>query len=196
MTESKDFDFHPDLKGIFGKNGNDENKKNKKNWDENIFKLALFILLIGLTWLLIILIYISYIDYSRKYDNVLNNINHKLKADNLKLDKINTNLIFFKKVNRNQVNVSYILYLLSMRRFGRTYIKSISANNGQVNISIFSLERGFARSLNLMNDYKLYLNIYGLQMHTGRFRITYISENSSRKKIGIAGRISSVRFPY
>ena len=113
-------------------------------------------------------------------------------AEGVKVRK--TNLIFFKKVSRNQVNISYILYLLSIRRFGRTYIKSLAVDNGRVKVSVSSLESGFARSLNLMNDYVLYLNIYGMQMHTGKFRIASLTEKGTKKNAGAAGVLASERF--
>jgi hypothetical protein len=184
-------DFHSDLEKILGSGGS------KKDFGLSpFFKPGVFIFLTALAWLIIISLYASYINYYNKYDKVLNNLNFKLKTDTAKLNKIKTNLVFFRKVARNQVNVSYLLYLLSLRRFGDTYIKSLSVNNGRVNISVFSLENGFARSLNLMNDYTLYLNIYGLQMHTGRFRIASIIEKEKGKNRSIIGGISSGRFRY
>jgi hypothetical protein len=193
MADVNDPNFQADLQNIFG---DGENKKNKKDSGINSFKLAVFIFLIALTWLFIILFYASYVNYSRKYNKVLNNVNYELKSDISRLNKINTNLAFFKKVSKNQVNVSYVLYLLSIHRFGWTYIKSLAVNNGRVNISVFSLENGFARSLNLMNDYILYLNIYGLQMHTGRFRIASIIENRTGRNRGVTGGLASGRFRY
>ncbi len=178
MADIKEPDFHSDLEKILGP----------------FFKLGVFIFLIALAWLIIIFLYVSYINYSSKYDKVLNNLNFKLKNDISRLDKIKTNLIFFRKVAKNQVNVSYLLYLLSLRRFGATYIKSFSVNKGRVNISVFSLERSFTKSLNLMNDYVLYLNIYDLQMHTGRFAITSIAEKRIGKTSDIIGGLSSGRF--
>ncbi|MHB8232955.1 MAG: hypothetical protein ACYDDB_08665 [bacterium] len=193
MADLKDFNFQSDFQNI---SGDGENKKNKKDSGINSFKLAVFIFLIALTWLFIILFYESYINYSRKYNKALSNVNYELKSDISRLNKINTNLVFFKKVSKDQVNVSYILYLLSVHRFGGTYIKSLAVNNGRVNISVFSLENGFAKSLNLMNDYVLYLNIYGLQMHTGMFRITSIVENRTGKNRGVIGGLASGRFRY
>lgn len=191
MTEINGSDFHSDFDKIFGSGGN-------KNFELNpFFKIGIFIFLILLAWLLIAHLYLSYINYTNKYDKALNNLNFKLKNDMAKLGKVRTNLVFFRKMAKNQVNVSYILYVLSLRRFGETGIKSLSVNKGRVNISIFSLEDGFARSLNLMNDYVLYLNIYGMQMHTGRFAITSIEEKSGAGKSqnsSIIGVLSSGRF--
>lgn len=191
MAYIKDSNFNSGLQKIFG---DGENKKNKKDSEISPFKLGIFIFLIALTWFFIILLYTSYINYSRKYDKVLGNLNYELKSDISRLNKINTNLVFFKKVSKNQVNVSYLLYLLSVHRFGGTYIKSLAVNNGRVNISVFSLENGFARSLNLMNDYSLYLNIYGLQMHTGKFRITSIIEKGAGENSRVIGGLTSGRF--
>ncbi|MHB1661696.1 MAG: hypothetical protein ACYCSQ_03580 [bacterium] len=193
MADFKDSNFQSDLQNIFG---DGENKKNKKDSRIISFKLAIFIFLIALTWLFIILFYASYINYYRKYNKVLNNVNYELKSDISRLNKINTNLIFFKRVSKNQVNVSYMLYLLSLHRFGETYIKSLAVNGGRVKISVFSLESGFARSLNIMNDYILYLNIYGLQMHTGKFRITSIVEKKIGENRGVIGGLASGRFKY
>lgn len=191
MANIKDSEFQSDLQNIFE---NGKNKKDNKNSGISPFKIGIFIFLIALTWLFIILFYISYINYSRKYHKVLNNINYELKSDISRLNKIKTNLVFFKKVSKNQVNVSYILYLLSIHRFGRTYIKSLAVHNGRVNISVFSLENSFSRSLNLINDYILYLNIYDLQMHTRRFKITSIAENRIGKNKVVIGGLVSERY--
>ncbi len=189
MADVKEPDFHADLEKILGSGGN------KKGFELNpFFKLGVFIFLIALSWSIIVFLCVSYINYSNKYDKVLNNLNFQLKSDITRLKKIKTNLVFFRKVAKNQVNVSYILYLLSIHRFGETGIKSLSVNKGRVDISVFSLERSFAKSLNLMNDYVLYLNIYGLQTHTGRFGITSIEEKSGGKISRIIGVLSSVRF--
>ena len=189
MADIKEPDFHTDLEKILGSGGN------KKDFELNsFFKLGVFIFLIVLSWSIIVFLYVSYINYSNKYDKVLNNLNFQLKSDMARLKKIKTNLVFFRKVAKNQVNVSYILYLLSIHRFGETDIKSLSVNKGRVDISVFSLERSFAKSLNLMNDYVLYLNVYGLQTHTGRFGITSIEEKSGGKISRIIGVLSSGRF--
>ena len=189
MADIKEPDFHTDLEKILGSGGN------KKDFELNsFFKLGVFIFLIVLSWSIIVFLYVSYINYSNKYDKVLNNLNFQLKSDMARLKKIKTNLVFFRKVAKNQVNVSYILYLLSIHRFGETDIKSLSVNKGRVDISVFSLERSFAKSLNLMNDYVLYLNVYGLQTHTGRFGITSIEEKNGGKISRIIGVLSSGRF--
>lgn len=189
MADIKEPDFHADLEKIFGSGGN------KKGFELNLFfKLGVFIFLIALSWSIIVFLCVSYINYSNKYDKVLNNLNFQLKSDITRLKKIKTNLVFFRKVAKNQVNVSYILYLLSIHRFGETGIKSLSVNKGRVDISVFSLERSFAKSLNLINDYVLYLNIYGLQTHTGMFGITSIEEKSGGKISRIIGVLSSGRF--
>ena len=191
MADIKEPDFHTDLEKILGSGGN------KKGFELNpFFKLGVFIFLIALSWSIIVFLCVSYINYSNKYDKVLNNLNFQLKSDITRLKKIKTNLVFFRKVAKNQVNVSYILYLLSIHRFGETDIKSLSVNKGRVDISVFSLERSFAKSLNLMNDYVLYLNIYGLQTHTGRFGITSIEEKNGGKISRIIGVISSGRFKF
>ena len=190
MTDiNKEPDFHADLEKILESGGN------KKDFALNpFFKLGVFIFLIVLSWSIIVFLYVSYINYSNKYDKVLNNLNFELKSDITRLRKIKTNLVFFKKVAKNQVNVSYILYLLSLHRFGETGIKSMSVNKGRVDISVFSLEKSFEKSLNLMNDYVLYLNIYGMQMHTGNFGITSIGEKNEGKTSRIIGVLSSGKF--
>jgi hypothetical protein len=185
----KEPDFHADLEKIL------ESGENNKYFALNpFFKLGIFIFLTVLSWSVIVFIYVSYINYSNKYDKVLNNLNFQLKSDITRLKKIKTNLVFFRQVAKNQVNVSYILYLLSIHRFGETGIKYLSVNKGRVDISVFSLEKSFEKSLNLMNDYVLYLNIYGLQAHTGNFDITSIGEENAGKTSRIIGVLSSGKF--
>ena len=185
MDEMSNSSFHSDFDKIF------ESGRNKNNLELNpYFKIGVFVFLILFLWTLIIYLYVSYINRTSKYEKALENINYKLKNDSLKLKKLNSNLIFFRKVAENQVNVSYILYLLSLHRFGESRIKSLSVNKGKVDISVFSLEKGFARTLNLMNDYVIYLNIYDMKMHTGRF---YLNALKSKNK-EIIGVLSSKRF--
>ena len=76
------------------------------------FKIGVFVFLILFLWTLIIYMYVSYVNKTTKYDDVLKSINYKLKNDSIRLKRLNSNLIFFRKVAENQVNVSYILYLL------------------------------------------------------------------------------------
>jgi len=175
----------------------DFNTDAEKNFILNpYFKIGIFLFLTILSWSIIVFLYISYINYSNRYDKVLNNLNFELKSDITRLKKIKTNLVFFRQVAKNQVNVSYILYLLSLHRFGETGLKSMSVNKGRVYISVFSLEKSFEKSLNLMNDYVLYLNIYGMQTHAGRFSITSIGEKNTGKTSRIIGELSSGKFPY
>ncbi|MGC8554077.1 MAG: hypothetical protein ACP5NA_01080 [Candidatus Acidulodesulfobacterium sp.] len=185
MNEINGSDFHSDFDKIF------ESGRNKNNLELNpYFKIGVFVFLIIVLWMFIIYLYVSYVSRTSKYEKALENINYKLKNDSIKLKKLNDNLIFFKKVAENQVNVSYILYLLSLHRFGESGIRSISVNKGKVGISVFLLEKGFARSLNLMNDYAIYLNIYDMKMHTGRFYLNAI-KSKNKETIGV---LSSKRF--
>ena len=185
MDEMNGSDFHADFDKIF------ESGRNKNNLELNpYFKIGVFVVLILFLWTLIIYLYVSYINRTSKYEKALENINYKLKNDSLRLKRLDANLIFFKKVAENQVNVSYILYLMSLHRFGESEIRTLSVNKGKVGISVFSLEKGFTRSLNLMNDYVIYLNIYDMKMHTGRF---YLNALKSKNK-EIIGVLSSKRF--
>ncbi len=185
MNEINGSDFHSDFDRIF------ESGRNKNNLELHpYFKIGVFVFLILVLWMFIISLYMSYIKRSDQYKKALENINYKLKNDSLKLKKLNNNLIFFKKVAENQVNVSYIIYLLSLHRFGASGINSLSVNHGKVSISIFSLEKNFTRSLNIMNDYAIYLNIYDMKMHTGRFYLNAI-KSKNKETIGI---LSSKRF--
>ncbi len=188
MAEIKGSDFDSDLQKIFGYD--DRGRKNGINPSV----MVLLVFLIVATWFFISLYYLSYINYSKKYDIVLNNLNYKLKNDMSRLDRIKTNLTFFKSVNKNQVNVSYILYLLSLHRFGKSYVRSLAVNDGRVNVSIFSLENSFRKNLGIIRDYALYLNIYDLRMHTGKFGIASLIKEKVGKENGVAGTIVSSRF--
>ena len=185
MDEMNGSDFHADFDKIF------ESGRNKNNLELNpYFKIGVFVVLILFLWTLIIYLYVSYINRTSKYEKALENINYKLKNDSLRLKRLDANLIFFKKVAENQVNVSYILYLLSLHRFGESRIKSLSVNKGKVGVSVFSFEKGFARTLNLINDYVIYLNIYDMKMHTGKFYLNALKIKNKE----IIGVLSSKRF--
>ncbi|HEC24958.1 MAG TPA: hypothetical protein ENI54_02945 [bacterium] len=190
MTEIKGSDFYSDLQKIFGYDG--RGRRNGKGI--NLSVIVLLVFLIVATWFFISLYYLSYINYSKKYNIVLNNLNYKLKNDISRLDRIKTNLTFFKSINKNQVNVSYILHLLSLHRFGKSYIKSLAVNDGRVDVSIFSLENSFRKNLGIMRDYALYLNLYDLRMHTGRFGIASLIKEKAEGKSGFVGTITSNRF--
>ncbi len=190
MTELSESDLHKlfkDDKNIpFNKN------TNKKERDAlNLFVIILLITLIVITWLSMYFYYLSYVNSSKKYNGILSRLSLNLKGDTLRYNKVKTNLIFFKQVNKNQVNVSNLLYLLSMHRFGLTYVQSITIRDGHIYIWMMSSGRRFLKSLRLMRDYAVYLSIYSLQMHTGSFKITSLIETKTKSNKGVLGVLTS-----
>ncbi|MCL4497758.1 MAG: hypothetical protein M1412_06910 [Deltaproteobacteria bacterium] len=190
MTELSESDLHKlfkDDKNIpFNKN------TNKKERDAlNLFVIILLITLIVITWLSMYFYYLSYVNSSKKYNGILSRLSLNLKGDTLRYNKVKTNLIFFKQVNKNQVNVSNLLYLLSMHRFGLTYVQSITVRDGHIYIWMMSSGRRFLKSLRLMRDYAVYLSIYSLQMHTGSFKITSLIETKTKSNKGVLGVLTS-----
>ena len=190
MTELSESDLHKlfkDDKNIpFNKN------TNKKKWDAlNLFVIVLLITLIVITWLSMYFYYLSYVNSSKKYNGILSRLSLNLKGDILRYNKVKTNLIFFKQVNKNQVNISNLLYLLSTHRFGLTYVQSITVRNGHIYIWMMSSGRRFLKSLRLMRDYAVYLSIYSLQMHTGSFKITSLIETKTKSNKGVLGALTS-----
>lgn len=138
-----------------------------------------FITFIILTWLLIFLTCFSYFNFSGKYGKALEGLRTHLKKDSSRLVMIRNNTKFFGSVAKNQVNVYYLFYLLSLHRFGSIYLKSVSVKNGRVVLSALSSGKSFERSLNYMNDYALYLSIYGMPLHTGQFRVSSIKSSAA-----------------
>ena len=190
MTELSESDLHKlfkDDKNIpFSKN------TNKKERDAlNLFVIILLITLIVITWLSMYFYYLSYVNSSKKYNGILSRLSLNLKGDTLRYNKVKTNLIFFKQVNKNQVNVSNLLYLLSIHRFGLTYVQSITVRDGHIYIWMMSSGRRFLKSLRLMRDYAVYLSIYSLQMHTGSFKITSLIETKTKSNKGVLGVLTS-----
>ena len=190
MTELSESDLHKlfkDDKNIpFNKN------TNKKERDAlNLFVIILLITLIVITWLSMYFYYLSYVNSSKKYNGILSRLSLNLKGDTLRYNKVKTNLIFFKQVNKNQVNVSNLLYLLSMHRFGLTYVQSITIRDGHIYIWMMSSGRRFLKSLRLMRNYAVYLSIYSLQMHTGSFKITSLIETKTKSNKGVLGVLTS-----
>ena len=190
MTELSESDLHKlfkDDKNIpFNKN------TNKKERDAlNLFVIILLITLIVITWLSMYFYYLSYVNSSKKYNGILSRLSLNLKGDTLRYNKVKTNLIFFKQVNKNQVNVSNLLYLLSMHRFGLTYVQSITVRDGHIYIWMMSSGRRFLKSLRLMRNYAVYLSIYSLQMHTGSFKITSLIETKTKSNKGVLGVLTS-----
>jgi hypothetical protein len=190
MTELSESDLHKlfkDDKNIpFNKN------TNKKERDAlNLFVIILLITLIVITWLSMYFYYLSYVNSSKKYNGILSRLSLNLKGDTLRYNKVKTNLIFFKQVNKNQVNVSNLLYLLSIHRFGLTYVQSITVRDGHIYIWMMSSGRRFLKSLRLMRDYAVYLSIYSLQMHTGSFKITSLIETKTKSNKGVLGVLTS-----
>ncbi len=190
MTELSESDLHKlfkDDKNIpFNKN------TNKKERDAlNLFIIILLITLIVITWLSMYFYYLSYVNSSKKYNGILSRLSLNLKGDTLRYNKVKTNLIFFKQVNKNQVNVSNLLYLLSMHRFGLTYVQSITVRDGHIYIWMMSSGRRFLKSLRLMRNYAVYLSIYSLQMHTGSFKITSLIETKTKSNKGVLGVLTS-----
>ena len=190
MTELSESDLHKlfkDDKNIpFNKN------TNKKERDAlNLFVIILLITLIVITWLSMYFYYLSYVNSSKKYNGILSRLSLNLKGDTLRYNKVKTNLIFFKQVNKNQVNISNLLYLLSIHRFGLTYVQSITVRDGHIYIWMMSSGRRFLKSLRLMRDYAVYLSIYSLQMHTGSFKITSLIETKTKSNKGVLGVLTS-----
>ncbi len=192
MPELSESDLHKlfkDDKNIpFNKN------TNKKRDTLNLSIIILLIALIVITWFLMYLYYLSYVNSSKKYNGILSTLSLNLKGDILRYNKIKTDLIFFKQVNKNQVNISNLLYLLSLHRFGSTYVKSVKVRDGHVFISIMSLDKGFIKGLRLMRNYAVYLSIYSLQMHTGSFKIASLFETKMKGNKGIVGILKSDKF--
>ncbi len=193
MTELSESDLHKlfkDDKNIpFNKN------TNKKERDAlNLFVIILLITLIVITWLSMYFYYLSYVNSSKKYNGILSRLSLNLKGDTLRYNKVKTNLIFFKQVNKNQVNISNLLYLLSIHRFGLTYVQSITVRDGHIYIGMMSSGRRFLKGLRLMRDYAVYLNIYSLQMHTGSFKITSLIETKTKSNKGVLGVLTSGRY--
>lgn len=194
MAEFNETDFHALFKG----DNNAPLNKNKKRAlaGLNLFVLVPLMVLIIIAWFLMYLYYLSYVNSSVKYNNILNRETLNLKNDKLRYDKIKTDLKFLKTVNKNQVNVSNLLYILSLHRFGLTYVRSIKVNKGRVSIELMSLDDGYVKGLRSMSDYAVYLNIYSLQMHTGGFKITSLTDNSAKGNTGILGKIESGRYRH
>ncbi len=193
MTELSESDLHKlfkDDRNIpFNKN------TNKKERDAlNLFVIILLITLIVITWLSVYFYYLSYVNSSKKYNGILSRLSLNLKGDTLRYNKVKTNLIFFKQVNKNQVNISNLLYLLSIHRFGLTYVQSITVRDGHIYIGMMSSGRRFLKGLRLMRDYAVYLNIYSLQMHTGSFKITSLIETKTKSNKGVLGVLTSGRY--
>ena len=193
MTELSESDLHKlfkDDRNIpFNKN------TNKKERDAlNLFVIILLITLIVITWLSMYFYYLSYVNSSKKYNGILSRLSLNLKGDTLRYNKVKTNLIFFKQVNKNQVNISNLLYLLSIHRFGLTYVQSITVRDGHIYIGMMSSGRRFLKGLRLMRDYAVYLNIYSLQMHTGSFKITSLIETKTKSNKGVLGVLTSGRY--
>ena len=190
MTELSESDLHKlfkDDKNIpFNKN------TNKKERDAlNLFVIILLTTLIVITWLSMYFYYLSYVNSSKKYNGILSRLSLNLKGDILRYNKVKTNLIFFKQVNKNQVNISNLLYLLSTHRFGLTHVQSITVRDGHIYIWMMSSGRRFLKGLHLMMDYAVYLNIYSLQMHTGSFKITSLIETKTKSNKGVLGVLTS-----
>ena len=193
MTELSESDLHKlfkDDRNIpFNKN------TNKKERDAlSLFIIILLITLIVITWLSMYFYYLSYVNSSKKYNGILSRLSLNLKGDTLRYNKVKTNLIFFKQVNKNQVNISNLLYLLSIHRFGLTYVQSITVRDGHIYIGMMSSGRRFLKGLRLMRDYAVYLNIYSLQMHTGSFKITSLIETKTKSNKGVLGVLTSGRY--
>ncbi|RZD13978.1 MAG: hypothetical protein EVJ47_08600 [Candidatus Acidulodesulfobacterium ferriphilum] len=193
MTELSESDLHKlfkDDRNIpFNKN------TNKKERDAlSLFIIILLITLIVITWLSVYFYYLSYVNSSKKYNGILSRLSLNLKGDTLRYNKVKTNLIFFKQVNKNQVNISNLLYLLSIHRFGLTYVQSITVRDGHIYIGMMSSGRRFLKGLRLMRDYAVYLNIYSLQMHTGSFKITSLIETKTKSNKGVLGVLTSGRY--
>ncbi len=185
-----------DYQSLFKNNENDSfNKKiDQKRGTLNLLVVMALAMLIIITWFSIYLCYLSYINSTKKSGYISKGLSLNLKKDTLRYNKIKTNLAFFKTTDENQVNISNLFYLLSLHRLSSTYVSFIKADNGRISVGIVSLDKGYFKSLRLIRDYALYLNMYDSQMHTDGFKIVTLTNIKTKNGNYILGVLESGKY--
>lgn len=192
MNELNESDYHSLFKSE--ENVPFNKKTDKKQGALNLFVVIALTILIIITWFSVYMCYLSYENSSKKSGDISRGLSLNLKTDTLRYNKIKTNLAFFKTVNKDQINISNLFYLLSLHRFGSTYVSFIKTDNGRIIVGIVSLNKQFLKSLRLVRDYAMYLNISDSQMHTNGFKITALAYAKAKKGKHILGVLTSNRY--
>jgi hypothetical protein len=171
IDDTYDFDDADlfDKNSSFSKIGSGGGKIKNENHNKLLISVYLFVLII--IWSAFFINYISTNSKIIKYNKELSLMSIAINNDSTLLKKLKNNLLFFKNIKTNQVNIANLLYSISIHKFPAGKLTSVIIKSGKVYLKFAVYKNNFLNSLNNLMGYKVYLNMNKNKIFTGRFKI-------------------------
>ena len=171
IDDTYDFDESDlfDKNSSFGKISSGGGKIKNKNHNKLLILAYLFALII--IWSAFFINYVSDSNKISQYNKELSIISSSIKKNSALLEKLKSNLFFFKNIKNNQVNIANLLYNISIHKFSAGKLTSVLIKSGKVYLKFIVYKNNFLNSLNNLMGYKVYLNMNRNEIFTGRFKI-------------------------
>ncbi len=192
MSDFKNDDFHKIIDDTYGNDdidmlndmlnkndyfneiNNNEINNNRKNKNQYKIIILLYIFVLIVIWFAFFINYAAGAKIIAKYNKELSLLSINIKNNSVFLDKLKNNLHFFKNIKYNQINISNLLYAISIHKFPKSKLSSIIVKDGKVYLQLIVYKKNFLNSLNNLMSYKVYLNMNKNKIFTGRFKIDYL----------------------
>ncbi|MHB8281601.1 MAG: hypothetical protein ACYDDE_02210 [bacterium] len=187
MSDFKIDDFHKiiddnygddidllDTDNFFKKINNTKINNNRKNKNQQKIIILGYIFILIAIWFALFINYAASSKIISKYNKELSLLSINIKNNSVFLDKLKNNLHFFKNIKYNQINISNLLYAVSIHKFPKSKLISIIVKDGKVYLRLIVYKKNFLNSLNNLTGYKVYLNMNKNKIFTGRFKIDYL----------------------
>ena len=168
-----------DKNNSLGNIGSGGGKIKNKNHNKLIISAYLFILIV--IWSAFFINYISNNNKIIRYNKELSLMNTAIDSDSALLKKLENNLLFFKNIKDNQVNIANLLYNISIHKFSAGKLTSVFIKSGKVYLKFIVYKNNFLDSLNNLMGYKAYLNMNKNKIFTGKFKIVSLIKTGRNK---------------
>lgn len=168
-----------DKNNSLGNIGSGGGKIKNKNHNKLIISAYLFILIV--IWSAFFINYISNNNKIIRYNKELSLMNTAIDSDSALLKKLENNLLFFKNIKDNQVNIANLLYNISIHKFSAGKLTSVLIKSGKVYLKFIVYKNNFLNSLNNLMGYKVYLNMNKNKIFTGKFKIVSLIKTGRNK---------------
>ena len=163
-----------DMDNSFKKINNTKINNNRKNKKQQKIIILVYIFVLIIIWFAFFINYVTSNKIIAKYNKELSSLSIHIKNNSVFLDKLKNNLHFFKNIKYNQINISNLLYTVSIHKFPKSKLRSIIVKDGRVYLRLIIYKKNFLNSLNNLTGYKVYLNMNKNKIFTGRFKINYL----------------------
>ncbi|MHB1680656.1 MAG: hypothetical protein ACYCTB_09160 [bacterium] len=187
MSDFKNDDFHKIIDDTYGDDvdmlnksnyfneiNNNKINNNRKNKNQQKIIILVYIFVLIVIWFAFFINYVASNKIIVKYNKELSLLSINIKNNSVFLDKLKNNLHFFKNIKYNQINISNLLYAVSIHKFPKSKLRSIIVKDGKVYLRLIVYKNNFLNSLNSLISYKFYLNMNKNKIFAGRFKIDYL----------------------